>query len=98
MQSAGQRVQQEATHELVGTERHRLVAGRALGAVILPAEGHAALVQAEQPAVGDGHAERIARQIREYRRWPGERTLGVNYPLALAHWREPAGVGLAHAQ
>jgi len=41
-------VQQEAAHELVGAGHHRLAASLALGAVVLPAEGHAALVQAEQ--------------------------------------------------
>ena len=46
VEAAGQNVQQEAAHELVGAERHRLVARLARGAVVLPAEGDAAFVEA----------------------------------------------------
>jgi len=58
-----QHVEQEATHELVGVERHGLVARRALVAVVLPAEGDAALVERDQAAVEDGHPMRVARQM-----------------------------------
>ena len=64
-------------------ERHRLVARPALGAVVLPAEGDAALVQREQAAVGDRHPVGVARQIGQHRRGPGKRALGIDHPLAL---------------
>ena len=47
MEAAGQHMQQEAAHELAGLQRHRLVARAALGAVVLPAEGDAALVDGD---------------------------------------------------
>ena len=69
----------------------------ALGPVVLPAEGDAALVQRDQPAVGDGHPVRVARQVGQHRLRPGERALGIDHPLALAQRRQPAperlGVG-----
>jgi hypothetical protein len=68
---------------------HGLVARAALRAVVLPAEGDAALVQGQQPAIGDGDAVGVAREIREHGRGPGERALGVDDPLALAQRREP---------
>ncbi len=46
-----QHMQQEAPHELVGGERHRLVAGMSLGPVVLPAEGHAMLIHRHQSPV-----------------------------------------------
>lgn len=47
MEAAGLHVQQEAAHELAGFERHGLVAGVSLRAVVLPAEGHAALIECD---------------------------------------------------
>ena len=48
VKAAGQNVQQEAAHELVGSERHGFMTGLALGPVIFPAEGDTALVQGNQ--------------------------------------------------
>jgi hypothetical protein len=75
MESAGQHVQQETTHELVGIERHGLVARTSLDAIILPAEGDTALVQANESPVGDSHPVGIAGQIRQHRGRPGKRRL-----------------------
>ena len=47
-------MQQEATDELVGRERHGPVPG--LVPVVLPAELHGVPVEGEQPVVGDGDA------------------------------------------
>jgi len=44
-------VQQESTHELTGLERHGLVAGASLGAVILPVEGHAPFIERDDSPV-----------------------------------------------
>jgi len=51
MESAGQHVQQEATHEFGGGQGHRLVARPALVPIILPAEGNAALVKGDEAPV-----------------------------------------------
>jgi hypothetical protein len=41
VKAAGQNVEQEAAHELVGIKRHGLGAGPPFAALILPAEGNA---------------------------------------------------------
>jgi hypothetical protein len=56
-------MKQEAAHELIGFERHGLVAGAPLGPVVLPAEGDAAFVEGDQALVGDRYAVRIPRQV-----------------------------------
>src|SRR5678815_5512543 len=56
VKAAGQNVQQETAHELVGTERHRLVARFTLGAIVLPTEAHPTFIESDQPAVRDRHA------------------------------------------
>jgi len=68
-----------------------LVARPALGPVILPAERDTALVQGDESPVGDRDPMGIARQIREHRRRPGKRALGIDDPFALAQRREPVG-------
>ena len=62
----GQQMQQKAAHELLGRERHRLVARAALVTVVLPAERDATLVQGEQSRVGNCHPVRITRQIGQH--------------------------------
>jgi len=44
-------------------ERHRAIAFGAVAAIILEPEGHAGVVERDQPAVGDGDAVGVARQI-----------------------------------
>src|SRR5438874_2576431 len=62
VQAFWQHVDEKATDELVGGERHLLVSLAALDAVILPFEGDAALVKGDQAAVGDGDAVGVTRQ------------------------------------
>ena len=54
MEPLWQDMQQEAPDELVGRERHRAIPRPPVAVVILEAEGHAALVETDQPAVRDG--------------------------------------------
>ena len=65
MEAAGQHMQQESAHELLGRQRHGLVARASLGAVGLPSETRPALIHRKKSAVGDGHPVRIARQVGE---------------------------------
>ena len=58
-----QHVDQEAWDELVGRQRHGLVAGRPFDPIILVLEGDALLVGGHQPAIGDRDAVGVARQI-----------------------------------
>ena len=70
-----------------------LLAVRAIAAIILVAEGDAGLVEGEQPAVRDGDAVSVARQIGEHRFGAGEGWLGVDHPALLADRREVAQEG-----
>jgi hypothetical protein len=53
MEALRQHVDQEAPDELVGRQRHYLVAGGPLDALVLVLEGDAVLVGGHQPAIGD---------------------------------------------
>jgi len=65
VKSVGQHMDQEATDELVGVERHQLVANVGLGPVILPFEGHALAVEGDEPAIGDSNPVRVAGKVGE---------------------------------
>jgi hypothetical protein len=72
----GQDVDQKAADELVGVERHKLVASIALGPVILPFEGHALAIEGDEAVVGNSNPVRLARQVKAPRsqdRMPGSR-------------------------
>ena len=83
VESAREDMQQEAAHELIDREGHRFVAATALGAVVLELEGDALFIECDQPAVGDGHAVGVARQIGEHRLRSGEGALGIDHPVDL---------------
>ena len=87
MKAGGQHVEQEAAHELVGTQGHRFVARPAMSPVVLPSEGDPALITGDQPAVGDRYPMGIARQIGEHRFGSSERALGVDHPES--HGNDP---------
>ena len=70
----------------------------AVAAVVLVAEGHAALVEAEQAAVRDGDAVGVAGEIGEHRLGPGEGRLGVDEPVLPPERREMRGEGLSATQ
>ena len=72
--------------ELGGSECHDLLTIANLGAIVLPSEGDAGAIAGDQPAVGDGDAVGIARQIGQHGLWPAERTLGIDHPFGSA-WR-----------
>ena len=53
VEAAWQDMQQEAAHELVGIERHDLLALRTCASIVLVAEGDTGLVEGDQPPVRD---------------------------------------------
>jgi hypothetical protein len=83
------------TRQLVGRQRHRLVAGGPLDPIVLVFEGDAVLVGGQQPAIGDRDAVGVARQIAQHLPGPGERLLGVDHPIDLAQRRQ---IGLECSQ
>jgi hypothetical protein len=56
MEAARQNMDQEAADELVGGERHDLPSLTTFGAVVLPLEGDAIVIERDEAAVGDGNA------------------------------------------
>jgi hypothetical protein len=45
----------------------------AFDAIVLPAERHATIISGDEPAVRDGDAMGVAREIAQHLLWPGER-------------------------
>ena len=54
VESFGEDVDQEAPNELMDRQAHDLVAISTFGSIVLPGEGDGPVVDADQPAVGDG--------------------------------------------
>lgn len=65
MEAARQDMEQESADELVDRERHDLLPVRAVAAVVLVAEGDAALVEGAQAAVRDRRVRRSAKEACE---------------------------------
>ncbi len=88
VEALGQDVDEEASDELLRGQRHDLLPVASpigiWGPVVLPLEGHAAVVEGDETAVGDGDAVGVARQVGEDRLGPTERRLGVDHPFELA--------------
>src|SRR6266404_9047138 len=84
--------------ELVGRESHRAKPLPAVAAVILVAEGYAALVEADEAAVRDSDAVGVAGEIGEHRLGPGEGRLGIDEPVLPPQRREMGGKGCPVAQ
>ena len=84
MEPVRQHVDQEAADELVGVERHKLIASVALGSVILPFERDALAGEGDEPAVGDSSAVCVAGQVGEDGVGSAKRSLGIDDPFDLA--------------
>src|SRR5262249_30914892 len=59
---------------------------RSLDAVVLAAEGDAAIVASNETAIGDGDAVGVARQIAQDGLGSRERVFAVDHPLDAAQW------------
>jgi hypothetical protein len=79
---------QEAADELVGVERHQLVAGAELGPVILLFESHALAVEGDKSAVGNRDPVSVSGQIGEHSVGSAKRPLGIDHPVDLSHGGE----------
>src|SRR6516225_8219844 len=86
MEALWQDVDEKATNELIGRERHRLVTSWPVDAIVLVPEGDAVLVGGYEPAIGDCHAVGVAREIAQHLLRPGERLSYVHHPIDLAQW------------
>ena len=88
MKSVGQDMDQEAADELVGVERHKLIASVALGPVILPFESDALAGEGNEPAVGNSSAVCVAGKVGEDGVGSAKRSLGIDDPFDLAQCGE----------
>src|SRR5499425_312870 len=88
MKSIGQDMDQEAADELVGVERHKLIASVAFGPVILPFESDALAGEGDEPAVGNSSAVCVAGKIGEDGVGSAKRSLGIDDPFDLAQCGE----------
>src|SRR3954471_22546871 len=98
VKSLGQDVKQEAPDELVGSKGHCAISRLPVAAIVLVAEGDAALVEGKQAAVCDGDAVGIAGEIGEHRLGPGKGRLGIDEPVLPPQRRKVRGEGWAMAQ
>jgi hypothetical protein len=79
-------------------ERRRAKPRPAVAAVVLVAERHTAIVEADQPAVRDGDAVCVAGEIGEHRLGPGKGRLGIDEPVLFLERREVRRKGLPLTQ
>ena len=77
--SPGQNVQEKAPNELLGVQGHAFLL--VCGSVIFPAEGHFAILKADQPVIRDGNAVGIAAQVAQHLVRAAEGWLGVDHPF-----------------
>ncbi len=84
-------VEEEATDEFLGRERHDLHAV-AIG-VVSPAEAHDAVGVADEPLVGNRDAVGVPTEVLKDLCGPGDRPFGVHDPVMLAKFPEPGGEG-----
>jgi hypothetical protein len=81
-----QHVEQEATDELVGFERHHL--GLVVGTIIPPAEANVAVLAGEKSAVGNCNPMSVTAQIFQDLLRPAEGPLCVDVPFDVAQGPE----------
>ncbi len=90
----GQDVEEEAADELVGDQGHDLPPVWAFGAVVLPPEGDAGSIEADEAGISDGDAVGVARQIGDLLRVVGR----LPWTGGGGAWPRPAGVGQASGE
>ena len=83
MEALRKDVAEEAANELVGIEGHRLVAAGPFDPIVLALERDACVIAGDQPAIGDGDAVGIARQVSRHLLGTSERLFS---PPALMFW------------
>jgi hypothetical protein len=93
MEAFGQHVEQEPADEFVRMQGHRLPAVGAVDPVVPPAERDAAVGGGHQPAVRDGDAVGVAREVAQHGLGSGERRLAVDSSPHIRNWGDsgPAG-------
>ena len=78
VEAAWQDMERDAADELVGAERHDLLAINFGAALVLVVEGNKARVEGDQSGARDRDPVRVARQVGEHRLRSGEQRLGID--------------------
>lgn len=86
VEAGWQDMEQEPADELVGGQRHDLLAVGAVSTIVFVAEDDILAIEPDQATVRYGDAVSVAREIGEHRFGSGEGRLGVDHPALLAHW------------
>lgn len=78
-EATGKQMQKKAPKKLMGADCHLslLVAVR----IIPPPKRDPAILEGQQPVVGDGDPMRVARQVMQHMYWPAKGRLGVDDPI-----------------
>ena len=82
LKSAGQDMQQETTHELIGIQTHQLLSR--FVTVILPVKANFAFDAIDQTMIGNSDPMRIAAQILKDLLRTTKRSLGIDRPVNLS--------------
>jgi hypothetical protein len=82
LKSLGQDMDEETPDELPGIERHHLLL--ALVAIVLPPEAYLAILDIDDPVVGDCHSVCVASDIFQNLLSACEGRLGIDHPVDLA--------------
>src|SRR5450631_2730843 len=82
LKSLGQDMDQETSDELPGVERHYLLS--VLVAIVLPPEAYLAILDIDDPVVGDCHPVCVASDIFENLLSAREGWLGIDHPVDAA--------------
>ncbi len=93
MKALGQDMQQKTADEFAGRDGHDLLPIAV--PIILPAETHRAILDIDEPVVGDGDTMRVAADVIEDLLGPCEGRLGVDHPVGLSKGRQIAPEGVA---
>lgn len=86
-EATGKHVEKEPAKELEGVEAHGSL--NVLIGVVLVAESDLAVVEGDQPLIGDGDAMGVSGEVLEHLLGTAERGLGVNHPVFISKGLEP---------
>ncbi len=87
-QSGRQNVEQEAAERLLHVEGHEPI--RVASCAVVPAKGHAAVIEGDELVVGDGHAVGVAAEVAQHLAGAGEGRLAVDDPILREALQSPS--------
>ena len=91
LEPPGQDVEQKATQEFHRIQRQSALPIASL--VILPAEGHGAILAGEEPSIADSYPMRVAGEVLENLLRACQRRFSVDHPLRLPQGRNKLAPG-----